>query len=58
MLQNSENKPQGFCVMILGGLYFKGHLDAGGYFWNFAVVMEDLKESKYSGSQCKMFGKI
>ena len=42
----------------LEGLYLKGHLDGGGYFWNFAVVMEDLKRSKYSGSQCEMFGKI
>ena len=27
MLQNSENKPRGFCVMFLGGLYLEGHID-------------------------------
>ena len=58
MLQNSENKPRGFYVMILGDLYLEGHIDGGAYFWNFAVVMEDFKQSKYSGSQCETFGKI
>ena len=42
--------------MILGGLYLEGRIDGGAFFWNFAVVMEDFKQSKYSGSQqCETF---
>ena len=42
-----------------GVLYLEGRIDGGACFWNFAVVMEDFKQSKYSGSQqCETFGKI
>ena len=27
--------PKGFCVTILGGLYFEGLILRGAYFWNF-----------------------
>ena len=29
--------PKGFCVTNLGGLYFKGVILRGAYFWNFTV---------------------
>ena len=38
-----------FCVTILGGLHLEGRIDGGVCFWNFAVVIEDFKQSKFNG---------
>ena len=38
-----------FYVTILGGLHLEGRIDGGVCFWNFAVVMEDFKQSKFNG---------